>query len=444
MNNLRNRYIISFVLLAVLVVCGSFYSLYQMNQQQADSVVINIAGRQRMLSQKISKVSLKARDGIDLDELGELRNALELFDTSHNALRFGDEKLAIVANYSNEIDEMYERLDPMYAVIVDAGQSILQKYEEGNEDFSDEISSILAQEDDFLFLMNEIVFAHERLAEFRLNASRFAVYLNALMLLVFILFEWFFIIRPTLKKNVQIDKAKTEFVSLASHQLRTPLTSINWFSQMLIDGDAGKMNKEQLDFMQQISESSERMVALVNDLLNVSRIDLQTFSIAPTDVDIKALARSISDEMKPTIDKKKIDFNLEIATKVNVVKADEKLMRMVMQNLLSNAIKYTPENGKVGFMIDHEQGNLRIRVRDTGVGIPKAQQKKIFSKLFRADNVRGIETEGTGLGLYIVKSVIDNSGGKISFDSVENVGTTFTVIFPPDGMMGRAGEKALK
>ena len=261
MNNLRNRYIISFVLLAVLVVCGSFYSLYQMNQQQADSVVINIAGRQRMLSQKISKVSLKARDGIDLDELGELRNALELFDTSHNALRFGDEKLAIVANYSNEIDEMYERLDPMY-----------------------EISSILAQEDDFLFLMNEIVFAHERLAEFRLNASRFAVYLNALMLLVFILFEWFFIIRPTLKKNVQIDKAKTEFVSLASHQLRTPLTSINWFSQMLIDGDAGKMNKEQLDFMQQISESSERMVALVNDLLNVSRIDLQTFSIAPTDV----------------------------------------------------------------------------------------------------------------------------------------------------------------
>ena len=159
---------------------------------------------------------------------------------------------------------------------------------------------------------------------------------------------------------------------------------------------------------------------------------------------MKALARSISDEMKPTIDKKKIDFNLEIATKVNVVKADEKLMRMVMQNLLSNAIKYTPENGKVGFMIDHEQGNLRIRVRDTGVGIPKAQQKKIFSKLFRADNVRGIETEGTGLGLYIVKSVIDNSGGKISFDSVENVGTTFTVIFPPDGMMGRAGEKALK
>ena len=116
---------------------------------------------------------------------------------------------------------------------------------------------------------------------------------------------------------------------------------------------------------------------------------------------------------------------------------------MILQNLLSNAIKYTPEKGKVNLEIGLEKGCLQIKISDSGLGIPASQQNKIFSKLFRADNVRATDTEGTGLGLYIIKSILDNVNGKIWFESIENKGTTFFVCLPPTGMIKKEGTKGL-
>lgn len=262
-------------------------------------------------------------------------------------------------------------------------------------------------------------------------------------------------IEHDITKEKDIDRAKTEFVSLASHQLRTPLSSINWYTEMLLAGDAGKINKEQKKYLDEIYRGNQRMVDLVNALLNVSRLELGTFMVDPEPTDIIEISKSIVQEMHPTVEKKEIVIKEKYEKKLPKVNVDPKLTRIVFQNLVSNAVKYTPEKGKVEVRIelrkkgDDVEGtkikadSIFIAVSDTGYGIPKAQQGKIFTKLFRADNVRAKDTEGTGLGLYIVKSIVEGSGGNVWFTSVEDTGTTFFVVLPLTGMQKKVGTKSL-
>lgn len=250
-------------------------------------------------------------------------------------------------------------------------------------------------------------------------------------------------IERDITKEVQIDKAKTEFVSLASHQLRTPLSAINWYTEMLLAGDAGKLRTQQRNFVKEIYEGNQRMVKLVNSLLNVSRIELGTFGIEPEKVYIQNIAQTVIGELKPSIKTKKIQFILTIAKAIPKINLDTKLTSIILQNLLSNAIKYTPEKGQVRLTIKKNTTNLLIEVKDTGYGIPEDQQNKIFTKLFRAENVQSKDTEGTGLGLYIVKNILDESGGSITFTSQENKGTIFSVIIPLSGMKAKKGPKGL-
>lgn len=245
----------------------------------------------------------------------------------------------------------------------------------------------------------------------------------------------------TIEKN--IDRAKTEFVSLASHQLRTPLSAINWYAEMLLDGDAGKLNKEQSQYISEIYAGNHRMVDLVNALLNVSRIDLGTFAIDPEMTDICAIAASLLEELKPQIMEKKIKVSNKCDDSIPKIFVDPKLIRIVIQNLLTNAIKYTPNGGKVGISIIKRGKSAVIEVADNGYGIPENAKGKIFSKLYRADNVRAKDVEGTGLGLYIVKAIVDAAKGDIKFDSTENKGTTFFVSLPLAGMKKKEGTKEL-
>ena len=243
----------------------------------------------------------------------------------------------------------------------------------------------------------------------------------------------------------QIDKAKTEFVSLASHQLRTPLSAIGWYTEMLISGDAGKINKEQMEYAKEVYSANKRMVELVNSLLNVSRIDLGTFMVDPKEIDLVEISKSMLAELKPMIVQKKMKITEEYDKKIPKILADPKLTRIIFQNLLSNALKYTDPSGTVGVKISLEAKKeaIQIEISDTGYGVPKDQQDKIFTKLFRADNVRSKQTEGTGLGMYVVKAIVDQAKGKIWFESEEDKGTTFYVTLPLKGMKKREGTKEL-
>lgn len=256
--------------------------------------------------------------------------------------------------------------------------------------------------------------------------------------------EFFIGIERDITHEKMVDQAKTEFVSLASHQLRTPLSSVNWYAEMLLAGDGGKLNDEQTTFVKEIYTGNQRMVALVNSLLNVSRLELGTFAVEPEPTDVVQMAADVIKELQPSIISKKLKVNFEHADGIPIIQADPKLFRIVFQNLLSNSVKYTPEEGSVSLKINKSAKNLLIEVSDTGYGIPKSEQSKIFQKLFRAENVREKDTEGTGLGLYIVKSIIDHAEGKITFKSAENKGTTFNLEIPLSGMKKKEGAKKLE
>jgi len=246
-------------------------------------------------------------------------------------------------------------------------------------------------------------------------------------------------------KEKAIDKAKTEFVSLASHQLRTPLSAINWYTEMLLEGDMGKLTQKQKEYLSEVSLGNKRMVELVNALLNTSRLELGTLTIDPKLTDIKEVIRSVINEHKVDIITKKIKLSVLFEKNIPLIFADHKLLNMIVENILSNALKYTDAGGEVEVSLSlSDSENLLLKISDTGYGIPKNQQSSIFTKLFRADNVREKDTTGTGLGLYIVKAILDKAKGKIWFTSKENKGSTFFVTMPIKGMKSMEGKKRLE
>ena len=240
-----------------------------------------------------------------------------------------------------------------------------------------------------------------------------------------------------------VDHAKTEFVSLAAHQLRMPLTTIRWYVEMILDGDRGRITKAQREYIDEIDESNKRMIFLVNNLLNVSRVRLGTFSIEPVPSDLTKIVESVLAEFKPIITKKKMNIETDFSDETKIFNADSNLMRVIFQNLISNALKYTGEKGNVKISIGENAERFFLSVVDNGYGIPKDDQSKIFSQLYRADNVKTKEADGSGLGLFMIKTIIEEAGGNITFSSEENKGTKFFVTFPKTGMRAKKGNVKL-
>lgn len=234
-------------------------------------------------------------------------------------------------------------------------------------------------------------------------------------------------------REKRVERLKTEFVSLAAHQLRTPLSAIKWTLRMLLDGDLGKITTEQKDYVDKTAQSTERMIDLVNDLLNVTRIEEGRYLYNPTPLAFEPIIQSLIDAHRDLIDKKKIQFKFnKPKEELPPIKVDEEKIQLAIQNLLDNALRYTPPGGKVTVSLKYHQDKKRVEatVKDSGIGIPKDQQERVFSKFFRGDNAVRMKTEGTGLGLFITKHIIEAHGGEIWFESEEREGTTFYLTLP--------------
>lgn len=245
-----------------------------------------------------------------------------------------------------------------------------------------------------------------------------------------------------ISEESKIDKAKSEFVTLASHQLRTPLSAISWHTEILLEEDIGKINKDQKNQLEVIYKSNRRMVELVEALLNVSRLEIGSFDIELEQVKAQELLEKVLSDLHIYINEKSLKIKTKYSKTLKKINTDRNLLLLTMYTIILNAIKYTPEKGSVtvgmrivksgtsvgGKVLAKE--SFVFEVKDTGYGIPKSEQKHIFTKLFRAENIKKFDSNGNGLGLYIIKNMLTYLDGKIWFKSQENKGTAFYVAIP--------------
>ncbi len=240
----------------------------------------------------------------------------------------------------------------------------------------------------------------------------------------------------------RIDRAKSEFISVASHQLRTPLTSMNWYVEAVLGGDFGKIPKAFVEPLRTVHVSGRRLASLINALLNVSRIEMGNLRISPTPTDLNAVCDEVVKESTKAIVEKDLKITLKHG-EIPSIPLDRSLVKIVVQNLVTNAIKYTPAKGTVTITLRKDGEAVTLSVADTGVGIPEDQQGNIFKKMFRAANAVKTVPDGTGLGLYIAKSIVERFDGDLSFVSRTGKGTTFTARFPLIGAKPQEGEQTL-
>ncbi|MFZ3073945.1 MAG: HAMP domain-containing sensor histidine kinase [Minisyncoccales bacterium] len=246
-----------------------------------------------------------------------------------------------------------------------------------------------------------------------------------------------FIIVRSFEQLAEASRLKTEFVSIVSHQIRSPLTNLKWIVEILMSGILGKIEGKQEEYFRILKENLERMQTLVNDLLTVSRIEAAAFVLKREEFSMENVARDLIAEFEPIAKSSNIKIGMTAEPGLPKIYSDPFQVLQVLENLLYNAVRY------MGFSSEKSDGERKVEVKlcrkgdyiycevqDSGIGIPKDDQKYIFQKFFRAENVRRYQTSGSGLGLYISKSIIERSGGKMGFFSREGSGATFWFRLP--------------
>ncbi len=240
-------------------------------------------------------------------------------------------------------------------------------------------------------------------------------------------------LQQTNNKLKMLDENKDEFISMASHQLRTPLTSVKGYVSMVIEGDAGELNEMQKKLLGQAFASSQRMVFLIADLLNLSRLKTGKFVIETMPTDLAEVIESEVGQLIESAKGRNLTLTYDKPVKFPLLMLDETKIRQVIMNFTDNAIYYTPKGGHIKLELVDKPESVEFTVTDDGIGVPKAEQHKLFAKFYRAGNAQKARPDGTGLGLFMAQKVIVAQGGVIIFKSAEGKGSTFGFSFPKKG-----------
>ncbi|HVZ12079.1 MAG TPA: ATP-binding protein [Patescibacteria group bacterium] len=228
----------------------------------------------------------------------------------------------------------------------------------------------------------------------------------------------------------ELQRVKDTFISVAAHHLRTPLGTIRWNLEMIQKGDYGPVPNELHDPLKQIAESDLNLIGIVNELLDVSRINQRKIEIKWEDVYFAPIIKKVAADIEIMARQKNINIHIAVPDNISKLRIDTNLFYKIIENLLSNAIKYSRDGGNIEIDVEEREKTVRISIKDAGIGISQSDQKRIFEKFYRADNAIKSGVEGTGMGMFVVKSYMDLFGGEVSFESQENVGTTILLDFP--------------
>ncbi len=234
-----------------------------------------------------------------------------------------------------------------------------------------------------------------------------------------------------LKKTKKLDHQKTEFLAIAAHQLRTPMSGIKWLVNMVIDGDLGKISKEATEQLGKGMENINRMIGLINNLLDVTQLETEQLKYQLKAYDLVELSESVLNEFDHNAKNNKVKLSIKKPSKaLPMVKVDSDKIKLALRNLIDNAIKYTKATGKVELSFSNDANSCSVIVSDTGYGIPFDEQDRVFSKFYRGSNIQTVQADGSGLGLFIVHEVIIQHHGDVTFESEVGKGTTFTIELP--------------
>lgn len=238
------------------------------------------------------------------------------------------------------------------------------------------------------------------------------------------------------RREQMIEQTKDEFVSLVSHQLRTPLTSIHLFIEMLMDDKNSNFSDKEREYLANIQISTTRMTELVSEFLNISKLELGQLNIETEERHLEDIVEQNIDQLAPIADKNKITVVFD-KPKLDPVKVEPNLYSQIVNNLLSNAIFYTKPGGRVEVVLNKNKLGYQLDITDNGIGIPLESQNKLFQRFYRADNAKRTIGDGSGLGLYLIKKILDTCDGNVWFESSEGSGSSFHVIIPTSGMSSK-------
>lgn len=238
------------------------------------------------------------------------------------------------------------------------------------------------------------------------------------------------LIIKTVEEVAKSNKMKSEFVSIASHQLKTPISEMKWQIELLTAKFSKGLSKKQQEIINEVLHSGEKMGRLINDLLDVARIDQGQLALSKEEVDFCVMVESAIEAQQSYAKASNVELKMSCNLKKLEVSVDKRRLAVVLDNLISNAIKYIDGKGKADVFVESIDGFAQFCIRDNGVGIPRNEQNNLCEKFFRSNNSIKNQTDGTGLGLYIAKNIVEQSGGKLWFKSIENVGSEFYFSIP--------------
>lgn len=297
---------------------------------------------------------------------------------------------------------------------------------------AEELGVSVWQTPSVLFILMGIVIIIAMTSIFYISRNHFSsetlVLSEALMISLIFSIGGFII--KSIEEVAKANKMKSEFISIASHQMKTPLTEVSWEIEYLLSEYKDKLDDGQLKIIKTITQSNAKMSNLVNDLLDVVRIEQGKMVLAEDKVDISRIINEVINDKKLITESNNIGIEIEIADSIPEIISDRRRIKVAVNSLIDNAIKYIDKKGAIKVSVEKENDSVIVRVQDNGIGIPAKQQDIIFEKFFRSDNAARYQTEGIGLGLYMAKKIIEQAGGKIWFKSTEGEGSIFAFSLP--------------